>query len=239
MSGLPENLFVEAVRHYGASRQGAITRQQAAGSPDQGLRGAVTAGGHMDGFIREITSALVNIGKKSSDIYTHRRINTIPGFFRPTKDWDLLVVEGGHLRAVLELKAQAGPSFGNNYNNRVEESIGNAVDLWTAYREGAFKMSPQPWLGYLFLLEDTVKTRTPVRVGEHHFPVFPEFVDASYAQRYELLCRKLVRERQYSASCFMLSKREAADDVPNYTAPAEDLTPQAFLSDMLRHLSEI
>jgi hypothetical protein len=193
----------------------------------------------MDGFAQEITKVLLDIGQKPSNIYTKRRVNTIPGFYRPTKDWDLLVVEDGHLRAVLEFKAQAGPSFGNNYNNRVEESIGNAVDLWTAYREGAFRMSPQPWLGYLFLLEDVRGSRTPVRVGQHHFPVFPEFVDASYAKRYELLCRKLVRERQYSAACFMLSNRDTVDEMPNYTAPAEDLTPQVFLSDMIRHLAEL
>jgi len=38
-------------------------------------------------------------------------------------------------------------SFGNNYNNRTEEALGSAVDLWAAYREGAFKPSRGPWFG--------------------------------------------------------------------------------------------
>jgi hypothetical protein len=31
--------------------------------------------------------------------------------------------------AAFELKALGAPSFGNNYNNRVEEALGSAVDL--------------------------------------------------------------------------------------------------------------
>jgi hypothetical protein len=62
----------------------------------------------------------------------------LPGFFRPTKDWDMLVVHEGHLIAAVEFKSQRGPSFGNNFNNRTEEAIGNATDLWTAFREGAY-----------------------------------------------------------------------------------------------------
>ena len=58
------------------------------------------------------------------------------------------------LIVVLEVKSQVGPSFGNNFNNRTEEAIGSALDLWTAYREGAFNKTIRPWLGYLFLLED-------------------------------------------------------------------------------------
>ena len=43
-------------------------------------------------------------------------------------------VVDGRLLAVIELKSQVGPSFGNNFNNRTEEAIGSAVDFWTAYR---------------------------------------------------------------------------------------------------------
>ncbi|TVS11604.1 MAG: hypothetical protein EA424_23590 [Planctomycetaceae bacterium] len=42
---------------------------------------------------------------------------------------------------------------GNNFNNRSEEAIGTAQDIWTAYREGAFPMLDRPWLGYLLMLE--------------------------------------------------------------------------------------
>lgn len=98
-----------------------------------------------------------------------------------------------------------GPSFGNNYNNRTEEALGNATDYWAAFREGAFRGSPKPWLGYLILLEDATGSTRPVSVAEPPFPVFDEFRDASYAKRYEILLTKMVRERLYDAVSLILS----------------------------------
>ena len=96
----------------------------------------------------------------------------------------------------------------SNFNNRTEEAIGSATDLWAAYREGAFAPSPRPWLGYLMLLEEAAGSVSAVRAREPHFRVFPEFVDASYAKRYEILLTKLVRERLYDGACFLMSNAE-------------------------------
>jgi hypothetical protein len=96
--------------------------------------------------------------------------------------------------ATLEFKAQVG-SFGNNFNNRTEEAIGNATDILTAYREAAFGGSSKPWIGYFMLLEDAPGSTTAVRVERPRFGVFPEFENASYAMRYCILCQKLVREQ--------------------------------------------
>ncbi len=93
-----------------------------------------------------------------------------------------MVVVEDLLLASIEFKAQVGPSFGNNFNNRVEEAIGNSIDLLTAFREGKFKPSQRPWLGWLMLLEDAPKSTSPVRVGEPHFKVFSEFEKTSYAR---------------------------------------------------------
>ncbi len=41
------------------------------------------------------------------------------------------------------------------------------------------------------------------------FPVFDEFRDASYRRRYEVLLRKLVRERHYEAAAFLISDARA------------------------------
>ncbi len=133
---------------------------------------------------------------------------TLPGFYRATKMWDLLVVhhaeKGTRLVAALELKSQVG-SFGNNFNNRCEEAIGTAVDFWTAFREGAFGTSPKPFMGYLMLLQDCAAVHTPVRVEEQHFNIFADFRGSSYARRYELLCQRLVQEGLYDASTLLLS----------------------------------
>jgi Restriction endonuclease XhoI len=147
----------------------------------------------------------------------------LPGYYRPEKRWDLLVVIDDVLVAVAEFKAQVGPSFGNNFNNRTEEAVGNATDLWAAYREGAFQPSQRPWLGYVFfLLEDCPKSTAAVTVQEPHFHVFPEFRDASYAKRYEILLTKLIRERVYDATCLIMSTA-AAGLQGEYREPSEEL----------------
>jgi hypothetical protein len=198
-------------------------------------RSAVTGGKQMDGIAATITALMVAAGVLPESIHFRRRV-TLPGFYRPTKDWDIVVKVGDDLLAVIELKSHLGPSFGNNFNNRTEEAMGSALDIWTAFREGKFAVSPAPFLGYLFLLQDCPASRTPVRVAEPHYLVFPEFRDASYVQRYELFCRKLVRERQYNAACFLLAARAAARKRPNYTEPAGDLSAAQFLLQLLRHV---
>jgi hypothetical protein len=118
-------------------------------------------------------------------------------------------------------------------NNRAEEALGNASDIWTAYREGRFETAPRPFLGYLFLLRDEPKVLRPVTNKEPHFKVDPVFEAASYAQRAEVLCRRLVLERLYDAACLLLSSRESATKI---TEPAEDLTFRRFVAALQGHV---
>lgn len=136
----------------------------------------------------------------------------------------------------LEAKSQVGPSFGNNFNNRTEEAMGSALDLWTAYREGAYNKTIKPWLGYVFLLEDCPESRKTVRVQEPHFRVFPEFVNASYGKRYELFCRKLVRESHYNVAAFLMSEKKAGLK-GQYIEPADDLTFEIFAKSLVAQVT--
>ena len=98
-------------------------------------------------------------------------------------------------------------SFGNNFNNRVEESIGSAVDFWKAYKEGAIGSQPEPFLGWIIYVEKTQKSDSPVKNSSPHFPCFPEFKGTSYLDRYNLLCQKLVQERLYRCAALVASER--------------------------------
>lgn len=207
----------QAVAYYWRARQMQIDKKSRLGRGDQGARSAVTGGYQMYGFMELVTELLVDVGIARDHVF-HRKHLELPGFFRPTKEWDLLVVRDGQLIAALEAKSQVGPSFGNNFNNRTEEAMGTALDIWTAYREGTFNKTVRPWLGYVFLLEDCPASHKPVRVAEPHFKVLPEFVNASYAVRYEIFCRKLVRERHYNAAAFLMSDRENGQD-GSFTEP--------------------
>jgi hypothetical protein len=234
MADLPKGLS-EAIRQFWATRQRQQRKQKDRGRADQGSRGAVTGGGQLDGFTRLVSKLLVETGVPEHSIFRRRRIE-LPGYYRPTKEWDLLVVFEGKLLASIEFKSQVGPSFGNNYNNRTEEALGSATDIWAAYREGVFEPSPQPWLGYFMLLEEAPRSTSPVRVEEPHFKVFKEFRGASYAKRYEMFCQKLVRERLYSASCLILSNRETGPK-GEFREPSEELSFEGFAAALIGHVT--
>lgn len=227
--------FVDAVRGFWDQRTAQRQAQVLSGKVDQGRRSDVTGGKQMDGFALAMTAMLLDGGIPREAIHVKKSLTVIPGFFRPTKALDFLVVIGGVLKIAVELKSQVGPSFGNNFNNRTEEAMGSALDIWTAFREGAFGRAAAPWLGYLLVLEDCAASRAPVKVAEPHFPVFPEFMQSSYAQRYELFCRKMVRERHYSAACLLMTDRTHVDAIPNYSEPAPDLSVRGFLEALVHH----
>ncbi|MFA5331011.1 MAG: PaeR7I family type II restriction endonuclease [Methanoregula sp.] len=210
--------IIDAVRSYRATRESQTTKQAGSGKHDQGARGAVTGGAQMDAFADLISAAITETGIPESEIFTKTAVE-LPGYYRPEKKWDIVVVHNGVLGAVIEMKYQMGPSFGNNFNNRTEEAIGSATDIWVAYREKRFGGHMfRPWLGYLFLLEDCAESIAPVAVREPHFPIDDIFRGASYKKRYEILCERLILERLYESSCFMTARFSDADvfvDEPN------------------------
>lgn len=225
-----EDRIAEAVEFFWATRNGQITRQNQAGTHDQGNRGAVTGGKQLDGFVELIKDVLILNGVPERCIFIDTDLE-LPGYFRPNKKWDLLVVDNNELIIAIEFKSQVGPSFGNNFNNRTEEAMGSALDIWTAYREGVFGTQRAPWLGYFMVLEDCRKSNEPVRVRSPHFPVLREFIDASYKERYEIFCSKLLLERQYSAACFTTTS--ITNNGIYYDFPREELSCREFIVSML------
>lgn len=173
-------------------------------------------------------------GLPDEAVFTRKASVILPGYFRATKNWDVLVIHRRRLVAVFEFKSQVG-SFGNNFNNRSEEVIGVAADLWVAHHHGAYRDDPPdtppgmlyvrepspllhpdiqrdprpPFLGWLMLLEECAGSTTAVRVDEPNFRVFPEFRGASYARRYQLLCERPVERQLYGAAALVLSRAEA------------------------------
>jgi len=119
-----------AVEHFWKTRLKQYKNQgSATGKKDAGSRSAVTGGAQLDGFIRLLALILEDAGLTNHEIYTKKTV--LPGYFRPTKDWDLVAVVEGQLLATIEFKSHVGPSFGNNFNNRVEEALGSATDIQT------------------------------------------------------------------------------------------------------------
>lgn len=226
----------EAVMAFWGNRDKARQKQIESGKIDQGERAGVTAGKNMDGFIALVIDIVKANGLSHAAIHQERRLVTLPGYFRPTKLWDLLIINDGRLIAAIELKSQVGPSFGNNFNNRTEEAIGTAHDLWTAYREGAFGKQPRPFVGWMMLVEDTEASRRPVKDSSPHFPIFPEFQNASYLKRYDVLCQRLVQEQLYTTACIMASPRDATS-TGAYSDLSEMTSFKTFVTALAGHVA--
>ena len=220
---------------FWGNRAKAKQKQIEAGAVDQGDRGGVTAGKNMDGFIALIIDLVKANGLSHASIYTNRALVTLPGYFRPTKLWDLLILNEGRLIAAIELKSQVG-SFGNNFNNRTEEAIGTAHDLWTAYREKAFGKQSRPFVGWLMLVEDAPASRKPVRDKSPHFPISPEFQGASYLKRYDLLCQRLVQEQLYTTASVITSPRSAVTS-GKYSDLSKMTSLEAFITSFAGHIA--
>lgn len=232
-----EQRLCEAVRHFWKTRRSQADRQGVkTGTRDAGTRTAVTGGKQLDGFVSLLHDFLKDTGLDHTSIYTSRKVE-LPGWYRPEKKWDLLIVRDRQLIAAMEFKSQVG-SFGNNFNNRTEEALGNATDIWAAFREGAFAPSLRPWLGYVMVLEEAKGSLSPVKVQEPHFNVFNEFRETSYAKRYEILLTKLVRERMYDSAALVLTNRETGRD-GRYSEPSAELSFENLLVSLRARASAI
>jgi hypothetical protein len=205
---------------------------------DHGNRMAVTGGKQMNGFCAVVRRLLQDNGMADAEIFQDSQLE-LPGYFRPTKKWDMLVLRRDVLVAAIEFKSQRGPSFGNNLNNRAEEAVGVAHDILVAYREKAFgERAPRPWLGWLMLVEDCRASQIPVRVHEPHFKVFAEFRKSSYAKRYEQLLRKLRLEKLFDSTALLLACQDDAE-TGAYREPAPDLAIRQFLASLGGHVGAL
>ncbi len=240
-----EKRLREAVQSYWDARAKNKEKQVQSGKIDAGTRGEVTGGTQMGALEVLVGDILCDAGLKRLDVRTRTALE-LPGYFRATKKWDLIVVSEGQLVLAMEFKSQAGKSIGNNVNNRSEEAVGSAKDIWIAFREGRFGKSPAPFLGYFFLLEDRDNVKKPVGNKEPYFPVDPAFrgeaakakgderryAGVSYGKRYELLCRRLVLERLYISACFIMATNSKATRI---SQPADDLTFPRFAAALRGH----
>ena len=226
----------KAVKGFWSNRLNASLKQRNAGRADQGERSGVTGGGNMNGFVELVVDIVKANGLAHADIHQQRKVLTLPGYFRPTKLWDVVVIHKGELIAAVELKSHVGPSFSNNFNNRTEEAIGTGHDLWTAFREGAFGQQPRPFVGWLMLVEEAAGSNSPVRDVAPHFPVFPEFNGASYLRRYDILCQRLAREGLYSAASVIGAERTDAKS-GRYTDLSDATSLKTFVAALAGHVA--
>ncbi|MBS1848599.1 MAG: hypothetical protein JST73_10010, partial [Actinobacteria bacterium] len=150
-----ESDFADAVRTFWSIRRSQQDASNAAGHGDGGTSGAVRAGKHMAPFEGLIRKVVLDTGLEPDPL--PRDTVYLPGFYRESKSWDVVLQYKGHALAIVEAKSQ-GSSLANNFNNRVEEAIGQAADVWKSHERGLLVSGIRPWIGYLMIVEETTKT---------------------------------------------------------------------------------
>lgn len=230
-----DKLVRKAVKFYWQKREDQANRQRMAGRRDAGTRGEVTGGKQLDAFAEIIFAIGRAAGYKDSEMFNGSDF-PIPGYYRPLKNWDIVFAKEGKLVAVVELKSQSG-SFGNNCNNRIEEVLGVSLDFWRAFREKVLGTLTAPWSGYFFLAEKCELSTTPVRTSVRHsfLSPMPEFVDSSYLRRYELLCERMMLERDFTAASLLPTTNKGK------VCPCENeaLSFWNFCNSLYRHLISV
>ena len=205
----------------------AETRQVERGVRDQGARSQVTGGKHLDCVAEIIKNDLIECGFSNDEVYYKDKCLRLPGWYRPSKDWDLLAFDKESLLAILELKS-INSSFGNNANNRSEESLGSAIDAAYAIKNELIPFScAPPLLGYVLIVricDDS--TREGAKSQKSVYPIDSVFCNTSYFQRLTILCRRLLAERIYQSVWVV-----GVDPVNNeIIEPDPDLTYEKFVA---------
>ncbi|MFD6277191.1 PaeR7I family type II restriction endonuclease [Streptomyces sp. NPDC060209] len=188
---------------------------------DAGTEGSVRGGKQFDPIVSLVANFFRAAGYPSSCIQTASQLE-LPGFYRPQKKWDVVVTWGKFLVAAFELKALGGPSYGNNFNNRVEEAVGSATDVRRAF--SSQHPARPPWLGYFYLMEDDAGSRRPVKTAKSPIPVSDKWTNLSYQERGGVFCERLLAENLYDAVCYVTAPKGSG----SFTEPVPSVGWSAF-----------
>lgn len=220
--------FAAAIQQFWEIKAAQQTKANTTGSAE-GTSGAVRGGKHMAPFEDLIRQVVVDAGIRA-DASPRDKVY-VPGYYRETKSWDVVLQYKGHALAIVEAKSQSS-SLANNFNNRVEEAIGQAADVWKSHERGLLISGMRPWVGYLMIVEETPKTTEPKYLlkGKAIPPgmeIDPSFDGLSYAERYATAFKRLDQERMLNATCVAITSGEQ-----HYSYPDELLSFNGFAAQL-------
>ncbi|MDX3117030.1 PaeR7I family type II restriction endonuclease [Streptomyces scabiei] len=199
---------------------------------DAGTEGSVRGGKQFDPIVSLVANFFRDAGYPDSCIHTASQLE-LPGFYRPQKKWDVVVTWGTILVAAFELKALGGPSYGNNFNNRVEEAVGSATDVRRAFSEE--HRGASPWLGYLYLMEDDAGSRRSVKTAKSPLPVSDTWLDLSYQERGGVFCERLLADHLYDAVCYITAPKGSG----SFSEPVPSVGWSAFSEAITGRISTL
>ena len=197
------------------------------GKSDTGARSQVTSGNHLLPLTDAIISDIRCDGMIDEEIYRGKNDTAIPGWFRASKKWDILITYDSNLIAAIELKSICG-SYGNNINNRAEEAIGQSIDAQYMIKNDLLDCTVPPLFGYVMIVKEEPKSLALTKIHEPHYPVDPIFKNTSYIDRFKILCQRLRKEGLFSAVWFVV----ANPDTGEVYEPDSNLSYDKFIAEI-------
>lgn len=216
--------------NWWSAKNEAIARLAADGKSDTGAQARNAK--HMQSIAMFVRQMFVDAGLPEADVTVD---SIIPGYYRRSKNWDVVAMHKGHLVGVVELKSQAS-SPGNNANNRIEEAIGSAVDA-KAVQEltGAFG-NLGVWAAWCMTFNRDAESGNPIQLtsiqkNRLRLPLNdPAFDNMTYAKQYATAVERLIAQKVYDAGWMLMtwvnSDGTIGHDEPIPTATAVTLATQ-------------
>ena len=214
--------------NWWAAKDKAVAKQAERGRSGYGAQARDAA--HMKSLALFVKQMFVDAGLTDAEVTVD---SIVPGYFRRSKNWDVVAMHKGHLIGVVELKSQAS-SPSNNANNRIEEAIGSAVDAKTVQElTGAFG-NLGVWCAWCMTFARDCESGNPIKVppaGSVRVPVKdPEFANMTYAKQYAKAIERFISQKVYDAGWMLTTWVDDNGTVgfeqPIPTATAETLATQ-------------
>ncbi len=179
-------------------------------------------GRHMGSTAKFVRQMFIDAGLAEHEV----TLNTVvPGYYRRSKNWDVVAVHKGNLVGLVELKSQ-NDSPGENANNRIEEAIGNAHDAIAVQDVTEAFGSLGVWAAWAMIFHRDVD-RVSSRERTAKFPLDPAFYPFSYAKQYGIMIQRLIAHNVYQAG-WMLETWVNDDDTIGFEEPVPTATAETL-----------
>ena len=209
------------VVNFWAARGAASARLALSGKSETGAQARDAR--HMQSIAAFVRQMFIDAGLNEAEVTLD---TIIPGYYRRSKNWDVVAIYKGNLVGVVELKSQeSSPS--NNANNRIEEAIGSAVDAHAVQEiSGAFG-ALGVWAAWGMTFNRGVDTLNPRGINSRHYPLDPAFTPFTYARQYGVAIERLISRNIYQAG-WMLETWVNPDDSIGYEEPVPTATAETL-----------
>ncbi|EAR23722.1 hypothetical protein A20C1_03518 [marine actinobacterium PHSC20C1] len=213
-----QSLLVDFWEH----KNEADRRQKEEGKKDAGAQARNAR--HMKKLGTFVRQMFVNAGLSEADVMVN---GVIPGYFRRSKNWDVVATYKGQLVALVELKSQVG-SNDSNGNNRIEEALGNPKDAATAQELNQVFGKLPIWTAFGVVFGSSPENAKAVGLPSNPlFPLDPVFNGMTYGRQWEIAIERFIQTGSYSAG-WMVTSWVSAEGQVKYVEPVATATAQTL-----------